>query len=305
MEFELILLPPFGPVVAFIWGAIWGSFANVAIYRMPLGQSVAWPGSRCMSCKTELSAWNNIPIFSYIFLRGKCAYCKKEFSPRYAIIEALIATVTLLLYYTSPLASGIFTATIALNFLGNFFFILILIILSFIDWDTFILPDVLVVPLILSGWGISVLLGNQTPFMASAGMVLGYGLFYITGLAYRIIKKSEGLALGDAKLLCAIGAWLGPMAVAPVILLASFQGLLFALLASLFKFSWPNPKPYKGITDNDDEFREFQEFVSNKEGSWRMKPLPFGPFLALGAIEFILFNPQIISLMTKFFSLNQ
>ncbi|MBU1239839.1 prepilin peptidase [Myxococcota bacterium] len=299
MDFSPLLIPPVGPIFAFLWGAIWGSFANVVIYRLPAGLSVVWPGSRCGSCSHPLGAIDNIPILSYLFLRGRCRHCNASFSPRYAVIEALTALLTLAAYLLSPLYTGTVTGSTLLVFLSTFAFILLLIIISFIDWDTFIVPDVLVIPAIFLGvpitWALSILSLTET----LAGLVAGYGIFFATTHIYRIIRKAEGLGLGDAKLLGAIGVWLGPMALAPVIFLASVQGILFTGAAAVFRLTWPNPKPYFGITDDG----EYEEFLSTRDKTWRLKPIPFGPFLSLAALEFLFFRPQILAFMTNFFQL--
>lgn len=173
-------------------------------------------------------------------------------------------------------------------------FLFLLLVLTFIDWDTFIIPDVLVIPFIFISLPLVVLFGHSSLDDALIGLVLGYGLFWSVTWAYRLIKKSEGMGLGDAKLLAAIGLFVGPMGIAPVIFLASVQGMLFALLASLFKISWPSPKPYKGISD-DEEYDDF--FHPDEEPTWRLKPMPFGPFLSLAAVEVLLLKSEILLLL--------
>ncbi len=292
-----LFLPPLGPITAILWGAVWGSFANVAIYRLPAGLSVVWPGSRCGSCGHALGAVDNIPILSWLFLRGRCRHCGASYSARYAVVEALTALLTLTIYLQSPLASGAYSTLALMRFAALFVLLLFLIVVSFIDWDTFIVPDILVIPMIFLGIPISVALGNAGLTETLAALVGGYGLFFLTTMAYRLIKKTEGLGLGDAKLLGALGVWLGPLALAPVIFLASVQGILFAVIATVFRLSWPNPKPYKGITDDG----EYEEFLSDQDRTWRLKPIPFGPFLSLAALEFLLLRPQILDFLQHFF----
>ncbi|MBN2725592.1 MAG: prepilin peptidase [Deltaproteobacteria bacterium] len=280
---------------AFIWGAIWGSFSNVVIYRLPAGKNIAWPPSHCYSCKHNLGAIDNIPILSYIFLLGKCRHCGASFSSRYAVIELISGIISLgifLLYRTLPFQNFL------TSFAVTFTFFQTLIILSFIDWDTFILPDLLVFPLILLGisWGFY----TRGLTMTLVGLFSGSGLFIMITLYYRYIRKKEGLGLGDAKLLAAIGAFGGPFIIFPVILLASIQGLIFAALAFIFRISWPDPGIYVGITDSEND--EFDEVIDNK-GKWTLKPLPFGPFLSISTIEAVLLSTSLLVPFLNFFNI--
>ncbi|MBU1220997.1 prepilin peptidase [Myxococcota bacterium] len=281
--FDFTLLEgPAGAFFAFLWGSIWGSFTNVVIYRLPRGESVIWPGSHCMSCNHNLGALDNIPVFSYIFLRGRCRYCHKPYSIRYALIELLSGLVSVGIFLRFQSLGG---TSLLLQFACNFVFAQTLIALSFIDWDTFIIPDIIVVPLAL----LSLIYGSYyTSFYQSlGGMVLGGGLFAMITFYYRYVRKKEGLGLGDAKLLAALGAFLGVYNIVYIILLASIQGLLFAVIASIFKLKWPKPLPYKGITDDED----YEEELFADSDKWSLQPLPFGPFLSLAALEIIIFFP--------------
>jgi leader peptidase (prepilin peptidase) / N-methyltransferase len=283
MEISYFLSSPAGSIFAFIWGAIWGSFANVVIYRMPKGESVVWPGSHCTSCNHELGAKDNIPILSYFIRRGKCGYCGAGFSIRYALVELLLALLSLFVFIKSPLSGGEISLVNLAGFLLDFSFIFLLLVLSFIDWDTFILPDILIFPFGLI-YLISLPLIKPITYKESIiGGLLGFFLFFLTSLFYKIIKGKEGLGMGDAKLLGLLGLYVGPLGITPIILFASFQGILFAGIASIFKIRWSEPKVYKGITDDDEEFEQF--INESKDNKWSMKPIPFGPFLSLGGIQ--------------------
>lgn len=296
MALTSLLLMPWGAVTALLWGLVWGSFANVVIYRLPAGLSVVSPGSRCSSCATPLSPLDNIPLLSYLFLRGRCRHCGASYSPRYAFVEALMGGLTLLLYLTSPLRHGHPTAL--LPFLFHWCFLFLLVVITFIDWDTFIIPNVLVIPALFLALPATVLLQLNTLDNALLGLLLGYGLFWSVTTIYRLLRHREGLGLGDAKLLGVIGIVLGPLGVAPVILLASLQGVLFALVATLFRLSWPTPKPYKGISDDP----AYGALLDQNQGeTWRLNPIPFGPFLSLAAVEVLLLKPHIMAFLEGWF----
>ncbi|MDA3864673.1 MAG: prepilin peptidase, partial [Deltaproteobacteria bacterium] len=286
-----IYLPfPLGIILSFIWGAIWGSFANVVILRLPLGKSIIWPGSHCFSCGHKLGVLDNIPIFSYIFLKAKCRYCGAGFSARYPLTESLLGILTLFLYLNSGLRSHPLISHAYLVFLTDFIFLFFLFVLSFIDWETFILPNKLVYPFIIFTILTPPLVKNTSWSKPLVGFLLGSGIIFLVSISYKIIRKREGLGLGDAKLLGALVAFSGPLSLPFIIFAASTQGIIFALFAYIFKLNWPNPKPYKSISTNED----FAEIMAGSEKGWQLKPLPFGPFLSLAAFEYLLLGSNFI-----------
>ncbi len=273
--------------LAFIWGSIWGSFANVVIHRLPLGKSVIYPGSSCPACGRAIRAWNNIPILSYLFLRGRCADCKAPFSARYALVELAsgLLGAGALWHVGSQLPAG---GIMMLHAVILFFFLWLLLVLALIDWDTFILPDKLTLGGCLVFAVLSVVTKNSTLVETVLGSFLGFFSFASVSFFYRVVRKREGLGLGDAKLLALIGAFTGPLALIPLILFAALQGLLAALVFLVFRLRRKPPLPYKGISEDDPEFAEL--FLQKPE-SWMLTPMPFGPFLSVAAMQVIFTRP--------------
>ncbi len=251
-----------------LMGACLGSFANVVIYRLPRGESVVRPRSRCGSCQAPISIRNNIPILSWFLLRGKCASCGARYSFRYPAVEALM-TILFLAAYLSVGWSW--------TLLEYLVFIFSLVTVSFIDLDHMILPDTFT----LSGIGIGLvgaLLNPERDFYDSVfGVLLGGGFLWAIAYLYFVIRKREGMGGGDIKLLAWIGAVLGWQAIPLVILVASLLGSVvgigLALLAT--KRSAAATERSAGATD-DAELATFA--------------IPFGPFLALGALLYLLFD---------------
>ena len=205
-----------------------GSFLNVVIYRGPViwglvdepetgGElSLAWPPSHCPACKTPVRLIHLLPVIGYLLLRGKCRDCGATISPRYPLVEVLTglaAVLTLMVWGVSLTALAVFV------------FLTFLIALSAIDREHTYLPDALTLPLIVLGLGVNSI-GLLTPFReAVIGAVAGYGVFWLVGFVYHRLRGADGLGLGDAKLLAALGAWLGWMALPFVVLIGSVAGL--------------------------------------------------------------------------------
>lgn len=244
------------PVCAAVLGLILGSFYNVCIHRYLTGESIVSPPSHCPHCKKRLGVAELIPLFSFLYLRGRCAGCGQPISPRYPLVEAL---------------SGLWACLLALNFgLSVPFFVYLafgglFIVASFIDLAIFILPDVLTLPGAALALPASVLLLGLPWAEAVAGALAGAGLFWLLHLVYRVVRKREGLGLGDVKLMLVIGALIGVKALP----LAILWGSLAALLASV---AW----------------------LKGHRGSLAQVPIPFGPFLSLGAMAYILFGPAFL-----------
>jgi leader peptidase (prepilin peptidase)/N-methyltransferase len=228
-------------------GAVLGSFLNVVIHRGPVlwklvdgdGRgNLAFPRSYCPSCGEAIRINHLIPLVSYMMLRGNCADCSAAIPLRYPLVElagALSALVALIVFGFT------FTALFA------FVFFLFLIALGVIDFETGYLPDTLTIPLI--GLGICVNafdLFNATPGAAVLGAIIGYGAFRLIDFVFLRLRGVEGLGQGDAKLLAAIGAWLGWTALAPVVFLAAIMALIGVAIAALggAKFARETPIPF-------------------------------------------------------------
>ncbi len=303
----IILFGPGGYVFAGILGGIVGSFINVAAIRMPKGLSVVRPGSHCMNCKTPIAFYDNIPILSYLILRGKCRKCKKSFSPTYAIVELIMAVLGVLcLQHSKGFAEGDPLLLIA-HFLTELSFCGVLATLAIIDLRTWILPDVITYPSTLFFWGAAVSLGRLDWGDALAGAGLGFGALAVVILGYKMLTGRDGMGWGDAKLLAAAGAFLGWQALPLIVFLAAIQGILVAMLLALTQTSLEPVEPYVPLegspeeenSENAEENRNSKdEDLTNEEPeeaeppkTWRHAAMPFGPFLALASIETLFLGP--------------
>lgn len=235
--------------LALLFGLIFGSFANVVIYRLPKGESIVFPGSHCPSCKTAIPWFLNVPVLSWIFLKGRCAKCRAAISFRYPLVELL----TGILFSVIVAQYGVTWLT-----LEYLIFTFGLIVVSFIDFDHMILPDKFTLP----GIGIGLIgawLNPERSFAESLiGVVAGGGFLWAVAYIYLAIRREEGMGGGDIKLLAWIGAVLGWTAIPFTILFSSLFGSLIGLAIAARK----------------------------KEGL--KSSLPFGPYLAVGAILYML-----------------
>ncbi|TAL17553.1 prepilin peptidase [bacterium] len=242
-------------VFAFVLGAMVGSFLNVVIYRLPREESLSTPPSRCPGCGTRIAPWNNIPIISFILLRGKCASCGIKISPRYPAVETLMGVLSLYLWTLhgeTPLAFGAY-----------FVFLAGLVAATFIDLDHKIIPD----SISLGGIPLGLALSHVTGIGWKAsllGIAAGGGILLAVSLAYLYIMKKEGMGMGDVKLLAAIGAFLG------------WQGVLFTIFTSSIAGS------FIGI------------IVLKMKGEGSDYEIPYGPFLALGATAYLFWGTRLI-----------
>lgn len=245
-------------MLIFILGACIGSFINVLIYRLPLMMfrdwhhqcneflrehptppnidakfNIAYPNSHCPNCKQPVKPWHNIPIFSFIFLRGKCHTCHNPLSKRYPFVEALTA----LLILSVVLQFGVTWLSVLLCIFTS-----LLVTLTFIDFEHQLLPDHLTLSLLWLGLIINALGMITDAQSAILGATLGYTSLWIIGFSFLKITGKEGMGYGDYKLYAAIGAWLGWQNLIPVILFASLIGIIFTVLMMLcrkLKFQQP------------------------------------------------------------------
>lgn len=208
----------------FLFGLVVGSFLNVCIYRLPRGESLAWPGSRCTSCGRSLSWHENIPVVSWAALGGRCRTCRTRISVMYPLVELVTGIVFLagwLIYGPTPLLAV------------RLFFVCAMIVLFAIDLKHRILPNVITLPGIVVGFVASLVLppGWISSLM---GIVLGGGVLLAIAEAYYRARGIEGLGMGDVKMLAMIGAFLGWRLMLVTLVLASFSGSLVgaALLLS-------------------------------------------------------------------------
>ncbi len=234
------------PVLAALFGLIIGSFLNVVIHRLPIIMEREWqsecaesfpdaqiekphgtytlstPRSTCPSCSTQLRIRDNVPVVSWLLLRGKCAHCSTPISPRYPLVELLSGGLCFIL--ASHFGYSYFS--VALLFLT-----FTLIAATFIDLDTMLLPDQLTLPLLWAGIGLSLTeISPVTLTDSIIGAMAGYLTLWSVYWAFKLTTGKEGMGYGDFKLLAALGAWLGWQYLPMIILLSSLVGLVFGLI---------------------------------------------------------------------------
>jgi leader peptidase (prepilin peptidase)/N-methyltransferase len=243
-----------------LFGAIIGSFLNVCIYRLPIGQSIVSPPSACPSCARQLSWFENIPILSYVALRGRCRSCRASISGRYPVVEA----VTAILFMSADWLYGP-----SLLLVSRLLFVSALIVLFAIDLEYQLLPNVITLPGIVVGLLFSVVV---EPGWRSAllGALLGGGLLWAIAEAYFRLRHQEGLGMGDVKMLAMVGAFLGWPLTLVTLMLASFAGSIVGLL-----------------------------LIVLHRGDMQLK-LPFGTFLAVGALLAATIGPAVLNWYLRF-----
>lgn len=205
---------------AAIVGLVTGSFLNVVIYRVPRGISIVRPRSFCPKCRSRIRWYENIPLASYVALRGRCGGCGDRIPLRYPLIEAAGAAL-------ACAALGVFGPTIHAAFAFAFF--LALTAITVIDWDFRIIPDSLSIPFIAVGLCWSLFSPGLTIAGSALGALAGGGGLYAIGALYKLARKTEGMGGGDVKLMAMIGAFVGLKLIVPVILIASFAGTVYGL----------------------------------------------------------------------------
>ncbi|MEM1435699.1 MAG: A24 family peptidase [Pseudomonadota bacterium] len=286
-------------VVMLAWvGLSVGSFLNVVIYRLPVMLERAWtriarehlhevgqtlpestdapegeapfnlavPRSRCPECGTPIRIWQNIPVLSWLLLRGRCAACAAPIPVRYLAIELLTGLVSIAVIATFSFSGFGYAAL---------FFTWVLVAAAFIDFDTQLLPDQLTQPLLWTGLLVNsgAFPGLANPFGVSPadailGAVVGYGSLWTVYWVFKLVTGKEGMGFGDFKLLGAICAWLGWQVLPATILMASISGLIYALIGMLRK----------------------RQAVG--------QPMPFGPFLAIGGWVCLIYRDTVLNLFS-------
>ncbi len=266
-----ILIALLAAIIVFALGGSIGSFVNVVAYRLPVGLSILWPPSRCPHCLHQLGKRENVPVLGWLCLRGRCHYCKNEISIRYPVVEAATGILFLLFFWVFG---------VSIQTLGYWTFCSWLIALSLIDLDTMTLPN----PLTRSGLITGLVFELVTGFLAKAnwtgafyqlmfgivGTVLGLWLFDLIAMVGSITLGQPAMGGGDAKLAAMLGAWLGWK----YLLLASFLACAVGAFVGggMIALGW----------------RE------------RRQPMPFGPFLALGAVMTLFEGEAILSTYLRF-----
>ena len=240
----------------FILGLIVGSFSNVCIYRIPRNESIIYPASHCPKCRSNILPKDNIPLLSYILLKGRCRHCKSKIPIQYPIVEFLTGLIYLIIYLIYGL-SGQFLIYIILSSA--------LIIIAFIDLNEQIVPDVISLP----GTAIGFILSFFVPYISfinsALGVIIGGGVILIIGIAGSAIFKKEAMGGGDVKLAAMIGAFLGWRYITISLFLGFFLGALTGIFLIMAK-------------------------IKSREDA-----VPFGPFIVLGSFITLLWGEKIIS----------
>lgn len=249
-------------VVAFMFGAVVGSFLNVCIVRIPMNKSIITPFSHCPKCKADIKAYDNIPLLSYFILRGKCRNCGEKIHFRYPLIELLTA-------FFSVACLAHFGLT--LSFVFYFPLVCALVVITFIDLDHRIIPDVISLPGIIAGFALSFILPDLKWTESAIGILAGGGSLLMVAVVYEALTGEEGMGGGDIKLLAMMGAFLG------------WKGVIFTIMASSLLGT------VIGGT------------VMLASGKGRKFAIPFGPFLSAAGILYIFWGDYLINLYLTLF----
>ena len=242
--------------LVFMFGMCIGSFLNVCIYRLPSSMSILKPSrSFCPQCKSAIKFYDNIPVFSYIWLRGRCRNCKASISLRYPLVELITGILAIAI---------LFLFGLTLEGLVYFIFISSLLVITFIDIDHKIIPDIITLPGIPIGLLTSFVLPAMTFMSSLVGLLVGGGSLLLVACVYSLITHKEGMGGGDIKLLGMIGAFLGWKGVIFTIFAASLTGTLVGIIVMLQK------------------------------GKNLKFAIPFGPFLSIGAMSYVFFGEKVV-----------
>lgn len=289
----------FASFVVFITGLAVGSFLNVVIYRLPLNASIVSPPSSCPHCGKRIKFYDNIPLLSYLVLRGKCRNCGYKISVVYPMVELLTAALFFILfikifygvffYYNINISNfALFESYLiyhAYLFIGYSIFLFILISSAFIDLFNRIIPDSLNLILIGAGFAFNIFLFGKPFLYPFLGFALGGAFFYLIALLYSIFRKKEGLGGGDIKLIAGIGSFIGIKGVFFTIFGGSVLALLaFTAIKTLRSFPVISPEIFKASKHKttSDVFEDGR--------------IPFGPFLSSAAFLYLLYGNFMIRL---------
>lgn len=250
-----------GLILFFVFGLILGSFLNVCIVRLPLGESIVHPRSHCRACGKMISWYDNIPLLSYLLVKGRCRGCSEPISLKYPLVEALTGVLSAATLFKFGLTPAY----------GCYFLLLVapLIVVAFIDLEHRIIPNGISLPGIAAGFLTSLWLGSEplgvrwiTPL---AGLVVGGGGLFLVSWIYEKTRGQEGIGMGDVKLAAMFGAFFGWNGVLVILLLSSLLGSVVGIILMLF-------------------FRKGPKFA-----------VPFGPFLSAGAVIYLFYGSQMLS----------
>ncbi|HIJ97138.1 MAG TPA: prepilin peptidase [Desulfuromonadales bacterium] len=248
-------IPALYALFAALFGLLVGSFLNVCICRLPKNESIVSPPSHCPLCSYQIRWYDNIPLLSYLLLRGKCRGCGAPISLQYPLVELLNGTLTLLLFLR-------FGPTLA--FATLFLFCSALVVITFIDIEHQIIPDEISLSGIVIGFALSFFIRGHSWQNSLCGILLGGGSLLLVAYGYQRLTGKEGMGGGDIKLLAMMGAFLGWKAVPFIILASSLAGSIIGISIML-------------LQKKDSKLA-----------------IPFGPYLAFGAVLYIFYGRTLI-----------
>ncbi len=250
--------------LVFLFGISFGSFFNVLIYRLPSGKSLLKPPSHCPKCDNPIRFYDNVPLLSFLILRGKCRHCGAKISWRYPAVEALAGILAVIaIYYFGFTIRGFEAALLSLLFVPIFF----------IDLEHWIIPDSLDLPWIPIGLAVGFLSGSFVNWSgALIGALVGGGVFALIMILGKVAFKKEAMGFGDVKLAAMLGAFMGWKNLLLILILASFLGSLVGVAL----------------------------IISSRKKTERATSVPFGPFLVTASLIAIYFGDSIINAYISF-----
>ena len=303
----------FGLGLSALWGALWGSFYNVVVARLPYGESVVSPPSHCRNCRKQLRWFDNIPILAYLLLRGRCRHCGERYSPRYPLVEAVVAALSMAVH-RRYLAQG--SGSLALDggrFVVVSLFAGLLVAISLIDIDTMLIPDAITYPGIPISAALSLLMGLPRWWDGAVGAVCGYLVIRLFADGYEWLTGRQGMGYGDAKLLAMICALMGWQVLLPTLFLASIQGSVIGISALVLIRHRAQRAAQGDMSANEaneeggsapaqaaDRGDGDVDPPDDGDRSLRYAKMPFGPYLALAALELLLWRGEILRLFPYF-----
>jgi leader peptidase (prepilin peptidase)/N-methyltransferase len=309
---EPMVASPGTYLFVFVLGTLWGSFANVCIYRWPptddhpKGRSVVKPGSHCSACNTPIRWYDNVPLLAYLWLRGRCRDCKTKFSPRYLLVELVTGALFAFAWWAAVDARAYIEAIDVrlIRFAVYAAFCFVMVVITFIDLDHMLILDKLTYPSIAIFYGLSFLVPGRTWYDGLIGAAVGYGVVWTVSELYYRITKREGLGLGDGKLLAVVGALLGWRGVLTALFGGSLLGAVIGIAALLVRRGASAETAETAETAQTAEAGDAAGGASSSDPEepgpeddapkLRHVELPFGPFLAMAALFYLFAEPWMI-----------
>jgi leader peptidase (prepilin peptidase)/N-methyltransferase len=288
-------------VFVVLLGLLWGSFANVCIYRwppsaeFPRGRSVVRPGSHCFACGTPIQWYDNVPLLAWLWLRGRCRSCKASFSARYLVVEALTGALFGVAWWAAVIAPRWFEPFDhrLLHFAVYAAFCFVMVVITFIDVDHKLILNKVTIPSIAVFYAAGLLWPERHWYDGLVGAAVGYGLPWAIAEVYYRVTGREGLGLGDSMLLALVGALLGWRGVLVALFGGSMIGSVIGITALVAGRASRADEPAGADRLPDADPTAAAHADAEAEPSMLRTELPFGPFLAMGALFYLFAEPWI------------